>query len=142
MQGGITFSVPSHLQLVWMTRTCMANKYFGTKAQFFVPEQTVMHYLAVSMSAIAKSAGFRIPAHSAFAFASIHALNSCDLHSDLHYIDCAACSAHEAVLTPCLEALCCRCNVSCKKLSLSCVNNVLTATMLQLDCAWQIQSGP
>ncbi len=41
VQDSITFSAASRLQLVWMTRTCMANKHFGTKALFFVPEQTV-----------------------------------------------------------------------------------------------------
>ena len=72
----------------------MASNHFGTKAQFLLPEQPVMHHLAVSMSAMAKSAGFRIPPHLAFASASIHALNFFDLHNALHHIELHCIALH------------------------------------------------
>ncbi len=70
------FSAASCVHPVCMTCTCMAGKHFGTEARVLVPEQTVMNHLAVFMSVIAEYAGFRIPAHFAFASASICALSS------------------------------------------------------------------
>lgn len=85
VQDGATFSAPSRLQLAWMTRTCMADTQFVAKAQFFAQKKTVMHHLAVSVSAIAGSAGFRIPAYFAFAFASLYALYFIDSHNLLYH---------------------------------------------------------
>lgn len=95
---GINFSAFCHLQLVWMTCTCIANKHFGTKAHIFVPEQTGVHILAVSTSATAKSVAFRIPAYFTYAFASIYVIPLIDTICFIT-LYCAAYSAHEAVLT-------------------------------------------